>query len=70
MARYTKLTALQVDELQAAAVKLSASIDQVTAANAAAAAGTAPTKAEFDVVVTLANQLKTTVNAIVNALKG
>ena len=63
MARYTKLTGLQVDELQAAAVKLSASIAQVTAANATAAA-------EFDVVVTLANQLKTTVNAIVNALKG
>lgn len=69
MARYTKLTKLQVEELQAAAVKLSASIAQVTAANAAAAAGDAPTKAEFDVLVTLANQLKTTVNAIVNALK-
>ena len=70
MARYTKLTGLQVDELQAAAVKLSASIAQITAANAAAAAGTAPTKAEVDVVVTLAQQLKTPVNAIVNALKG
>lgn len=70
MTRSTRFTSLQVEELQAAAVKLSASIAQVTAANATASAGDAPTKAEFDVLVTLANQLKTTVNAIVNALKG
>lgn len=40
-----------------------------SAANAAAAAADPPTKAEFDAVVTLANALKVTVNAIITALK-
>lgn len=39
------------------------------AANAAPAAGAAPTKAEYDVLVTLANELKADHNALVNALK-
>ena len=37
----------------------------VSAANAVAAAGSAPTKAEFDAVVTLANELKADHNALV-----
>lgn len=41
----------------------------VTAANAAAAAGDAPTKAEYDVLVTLANANKAAINLILTALK-
>lgn len=36
----------------------------ITSADAAAAAGDPPTKAEFDVVVTLINEIKTKLNAI------
>jgi hypothetical protein len=42
----------------------------VAAANATAAAGATPTKAEFDAVVTLVNELKTDVNSLVTALRG
>lgn len=67
---YTRLTKLQVDELLANTLKLANdSISKVTAANAAAAAGDTPTKAEFDMVVTLANALKDSVNAMVDVLK-
>ena len=41
----------------------------VTAADAAAAAGAAPTKAEYDVLVTLANANKAAINLILTALK-
>lgn len=41
----------------------------VTAADAAAAAGSAPTKAEYDVLVTLANANKAAINLILTALK-
>lgn len=41
----------------------------VTAANATAAASENPTKAEFDVLVTLANANKAKINAIITALK-
>ncbi len=41
---------------------------KVTAADAAAAAGTAPTKAEFDAVVTLVNELKAKHNKLVKQL--
>ena len=41
---------------------------KVTAADAAAAAGTAPTKAEFDAVVTLVNELKVKHNKLVKQL--
>lgn len=37
---------------------------QVTAANGAAAAGATPTKAEYDAVVTLANDLKAKYNVL------
>lgn len=67
---YTRLTKLQVDELLANTLKLANdSISKVTAANATAAAGDTPTKAEFDMVVTLANALKDSVNAMVDVLK-
>lgn len=39
-----------------------------TSADAEAAAGTAPTKAEFDAVVTLLNELKAKYNALVAKL--
>lgn len=46
-----------------------AALTNVTAANATAAAGATPTKAEFDVVVALANANKAAINAIIAALK-
>nr|DAL51638.1 MAG TPA_asm: hypothetical protein [Caudoviricetes sp.] len=67
MADYTRFTNVEVTgELKVGGV--SASGAKVTAANAAAAAGAAPTKAEFDAVVTLANELKTKYNALVSSL--
>ena len=44
-------------------------IAAISTADAAAAAGEAPTKAEFDPVVTLANANKAKINAILAALK-
>lgn len=41
---------------------------KVTAADAAAAAGAAPTEAEFDAVVTLVNELKAKHNKLVKQL--
>lgn len=41
---------------------------KITSADAAAAAGAAPTKAEFDAVVTLANELKADLNKFVKQL--
>lgn len=46
-----------------------AALTAVSAADAAAAAGATPTKAEFDVLVTLANANKAKINAIITALK-
>ena len=67
MADYTRFTNVEVTgELKVGGV--SASGAKVKAANAAAAAGAAPTKAEFDAVVTLANELKTKYNALVSSL--
>ena len=61
MGKYTRFTNLEVtDELKLGSMK--ASTSKVTAADAAAAAGSAPTKAEFDAVVTLANELKAKYN--------
>ena len=45
-------------------------VGKVTAADAAEAAGTAPTKAEFDALVTLANANKAAINALIKAQKG
>lgn len=50
-------------------VKKSSAVSAVASANAAAAAGDAPTKAEFDAVVTLANELKTQVNDLISKAK-
>ena len=44
-------------------------IDALTAPAALVAAGAAPTKAEFDAVVALVNELRTKVNAAAAALK-
>lgn len=46
-----------------------AALTAVTAADATAAAGANPTKAEFDVLVTLANANKAKINALIAALK-
>lgn len=46
-----------------------AALSNVTAADGTAAAGANPTKAEFDVLVTLANANKAKINAIIAALK-
>ena len=67
MGKYTRFTNLEVtDELKRGSMK--ASTSKVTAADADAAAGSAPTKAEFDAVVTLANELKAKYNALATKL--
>ena len=50
-------------------VKKSSAVSVVASANATAAAGDAPTKAEFDAVVTLVNELKTQVNDLITKAK-
>lgn len=66
MGKYTRFTNLEVtDELKLGSMK--ASTSKVTAADAAAA-GSAPTKAEFNAVVTLANELKAKYNALATKL--
>jgi hypothetical protein len=42
----------------------------VAAPNAVAAAGATPTKAEYDAVVLLANELKADFNNLINAMRG
>ncbi len=71
MANYTGLTNLEVTgELKAK--KLVAGITKATytatKTDPAAAAGTAPTKAEFDAVVDLVKELKTKHNKLVSQL--
>lgn len=46
-----------------------AALTTVSAADAEAAVGANPTKAEYDVLVTLANANKVAINAIIAALK-
>lgn len=67
MADYTRLTNLEVTGKNVSK-GLKKSTYTVTAANGASAAGTAPTKAEFDAVVTLCNELKTKLNKLVSQL--
>lgn len=50
-------------------VKKSSAVSAVASANATAAAGDAPTKAEFDAVVKLVNELKTQVNDLITKAK-
>ena len=50
-------------------VKKSSSVSAVASADAAVAAGSAPTKAEFDAVVALVNELKTQVNDLIAKAK-
>jgi hypothetical protein len=61
MTNYTKVTNLEVT----GSFKASG-VAAVTSADAAAAAGSTPTKAEFDAVVTLANELKAQVNQLLS----
>jgi len=76
---YTRLTNLQVDgnlkvkgdvsfEDDVVLGGLDASDYTVSATDGSAAASTAPTKAEFDAVVTLANEIKAKLNALVAAI--
>lgn len=48
-------------------VKKAAVTPQVAAADAVAAEADTPTKAEFDAIVTLANELKDKLNSVINA---
>lgn len=50
-------------------MKKGASVAAVSAADATAAAGTTPTKAEFDAVVTELNETKKKLNAALASLK-
>lgn len=68
MADYTRLTNLEVTgDMKYSG--LSSSAAKITSADATAAAGTAPTKAEFDKTVALCNELKATVNALIDGMK-
>ena len=60
MAKATKFTAINLTD--------TTKIAKTTATNGSAAAGSAPTKAEFDAVVTLVNDLKAKYNDLVDAL--
>ncbi len=69
MGKYTRFTDLEVTgALKLSSVKQSGS--KVTTADAAAAAGAAPTKAEFDAAVALANDLKAKYNALIVKIGG
>lgn len=73
MAGATRLTNLEVTgklEVKGKSVHsgLTESTYKVTSANAAAAASTAPTKAEFDAVVTLVNEIKADYNKLLHQL--
>ena len=50
-------------------VKKSSAVSAVASANATAAAGDAPTKAEFDAVVALANECKKQLNDLISKAK-
>jgi hypothetical protein len=71
MPDYTRLTNLEVTgELKVPEVKigLTSSTYTATSTDPTAAASTAPTKAEFDAVVTLIKELKTKHNKLVSQL--
>ena len=67
---YTRLTNLEVTgKLKAdGGLSITENSYKVTAADATAAASTAPTKAEFDAVVTLVNELKADHNKLLKQL--
>lgn len=67
MAEFTRLTNLEVTGTlkQSGLTKATYAI---TSDDATAAAGTAPTKAEFDKVVTLINEIKADYNKFVNQI--
>jgi len=70
MAEYTRFTNLEVTGTLKAksGMGLTKSTYAITSDSATAAASTAPTKAEFDKVVTLINEIKTNYNKLVNQL--
>ena len=67
---YTRLTNLEVTgDLKAEGLSLTDdTIAKTTKTDATAAASTAPTKAEYDAVVELVNDLKAKYNALVDAI--
>ena len=70
MADFTRLTKLEVtDELKVKEIRLTGvtGIAAISSANATAAAGEAPTAAEFKKTVDLCNELKTQMNKIIGA---
>lgn len=67
MADYTKLTNLEVTGKMKSS-GLTKSTYTATSTDPTAAASTAPTKAEFDAVVTLVKELKTKYNKLVSQL--
>lgn len=70
MADYTNFTKVAADEVKPKVLKvgLTASTYTATSTDPTAAASTAPTKAEFDAVVTLIKELKSKHNKLVNQL--
>lgn len=70
MADYTNFTKVAADEVKSKVLKvgLTASTYTATSTDPTAAASTAPTKAEFDAVVTLIKELKSKHNKLVKQL--
>ena len=71
MAFYTRFTNVEVaGDLKAGSLQLDIDADdyEVTEDDAEAAAGSAPTKAEFDAVVDLCNEIKEKYNALLEKL--
>ena len=70
MADYTRLTNLEVTGTMKSkgGIGLTENTYKITSADATAAASTAPTKTEFDKVVTLVNEIKADLNKLVKQL--
>ena len=68
--KYTRFTNLEVtgEMKSAGGIGITKSTYAITSDSATAAASTAPTKAEFDKVVTLVNEIKTDYNKLVSQL--
>ena len=69
MANYTRFTNLEVTG-KFKNSGMTAATYKATSADAAEAAGAAPTKAEYDAAVTLLNELKADYNKLVDMLAG
>ena len=66
--KYTKFGGIEAAEVKGKVVMTNTGVAKTSKADAVAAAGSAPTKAEFDAVVELVNDLKAKYNATADAI--